>query len=437
MHIKKLSLTNFRAAKSLHLDLHRRLNVFVGENGAGKTSVLDAAAILLSRFTDKFLNIENQGIKIKQTDIKNGEPFTSLDITLNENVNWNIVKSRDSEDIINDTRYENEDDYYSDDKSSSLKNAFEAVKLMKRYIYDNDKKVNIPIISYYPTNRAISSLPLSFNRWFSCDMISTYTDSLLHSNSFESFFDWFFELENFECENRRISDHNIEQEDIKNPNQSLKLVRDVINIIAPEFSDLTIHYNPFIYIEIKKHGKRMSFVQLSHGEKQLIAMIGDITRRIILANQERENPLEGDGIIMIDNIELHLHPKHQKSIVPKLMEIFPNCQFIISTNSPHVINQTRPESLFILKETEDNIEVKRANSSYGKTVDRILEDIMGLHTTRPNEVYETIRNIYEQIDRGDLGSSGEALDELSKDIGEDSELVKARVLIKRKQLIDK
>ena len=166
-------------------------------------------------------------------------------------------------------------------------------------------------------------------------------------------------------------------------------------------------------------------------------MIGDIARRMAIANPLRENPLEGEGVILIDEIDLHLHPKWQRLVVPSLKKVFPNCQFLISTHSPHVITHVQTENLFLLNMTKDGLEFLRPSDSYGKTVERVLEDLMGLETTRPDDVMNGLRKIYERIDSGDLAGAKNSIETLQERIGEDPELVKATVLIKRKELIGK
>jgi predicted ATP-binding protein involved in virulence len=168
-----------------------------------------------------------------------------------------------------------------------------------------------------------------------------------------------------------------------------------------------------------------------------MALVGDLARRMALANPVADKPLEGKGIILIDEIDLHIHPKWQRMIIPNLKRVFPNCQFLISTHSPHVITHVPPESLFLLSMTKNGLEALRATESYGKTADRILEDLMGLETTRPNEVRDALHNIFLQIDRGAFEKAKKLIVKLKSQIGEDSELTKANVLIKRKEMIGK
>ena len=191
-------------------------------------------------------------------------------------------------------------------------------------------------------------------------------------------------------------------------------------------------------MEVEKNGQQLTVNQLSDGEKCMMALVGDLARRLAIINPIRENPLEGEGVILIDEIDLHLHPKWQRMIVTKLGEVFPNCQFLLSTHSPHVMTHVQPESLFLLSMTPDaGMVCERPLESYGKTVERILEDLMGLVTTRPDAVNEALKQIFQQIDEGQLDQVKALIAQLQNRIGDDPELSKAAVLVKRKELIGK
>lgn len=161
-----------------------------------------------------------------------------------------------------------------------------------------------------------------------------------------------------------------------------------------------------------------------------------MARRLAIANP-KSNPLLGKGIILIDEIDLHLHPKWQQMIVPQLLQVFPNCQFILSTHSPHVLTHIKPENIFLLKQTEGQITVDQPSESYGKNVARILEDLMELNTTRPSQVSSDLHEIYEMIEQNQLEEAKQAIRKMKKQIGEDPDLVRATVLIRRKEVIGK
>jgi predicted ATP-binding protein involved in virulence len=95
-------------------------------------------------------------------------------------------------------------------------------------------------------------------------------------------------------------------------------------------------------------------------------MVGDLARRLAIANPGLKNPLYGFGVVLIDEIELHLHPKWQREIIPALTRTFPHCQFIVTTHSPQVVGEIKPQGIYILEKTENGIIVQRPQSSYGR-----------------------------------------------------------------------
>ncbi|MCU7858478.1 MAG: AAA family ATPase, partial [Candidatus Thiodiazotropha sp. (ex Lucinoma kastoroae)] len=200
--------------------------------------------------------------------------------------------------------------------------------------------------------------------------------------------------------------------------------------------NLTVRRNP-LRMEVEKSSERLTVSQLSDGEKCLMAMVGDLARRLAIANPLATDPLTGEGVVLIDEIDLHLHPKWQRMIIPRLLEVFPGCQFMISTHSPHVVTHVRAENLYLLKQTEHGIVAEKPSESYGKTVNRVLEDLMGLETTRPDSVNKKLRHLFDEIDSGRLSEARKLIQEVRDDIGEDPELARAEVLIRRKEIIGK
>ncbi len=426
MHVHKLKLERFRGAQCLPLELHEKLNVFVGMNGTGKSSILDATAILLSWLVNRIKHSGTSGRPITETDIKNGEASASLEITLDDNgdyFSWTIAKVRKG--------------HSKKDIASILIPATESAKRIQSEISERHGQVNLPLFAFYPVNRAVLDIPLRIREKHSVDLLSAYDESLTSGANFRTFFEWFREREDLENEARRDQQTGIANKSGSIlPDPQLEAVRDALAQFMPGFKNLTVRRNP-LRMEVEKYGERLIVNQLSDGEKCLMALVGDIARRMAMANPVRGNPLEGESIILIDEIDLHLHPMWQRMIIPKLTAVFPNCQFLISTHSPHVITHVQPENLFLLSMTSEGLQAARPSESYGKTVERVLEDLMGLDTTRPEIVKEALRRIYELIDSQKLAEARESIARLQKQIGEDPELVKANVLIKRKELIGK
>ena len=154
-------------------------------------------------------------------------------------------------------------------------------------------------------------------------------------------------------------------------------------------------------------------------------MIGDIARRLAIANPSLDNPLEGEGIVLIDEIELHLHPQWQRKIIPALKRTFPNCQFFITTHSPQVLSNIKRENIFILENFEI---VKNTPHSYGRDSNSILYDLMNV-TKRPEHSQKIIDQMFDLMEKEDTNSliqAKELLKQLEIMLGEeDTEIIRA------------
>ncbi|ESC16106.1 RecF/RecN/SMC family protein [Salmonella enterica subsp. enterica serovar Agona str. 0292] len=139
-------------------------------------------------------------------------------------------------------------------------------------------------------------------------------------------------------------------------NNAVSLYDSVINTILkflPEFQWIKLVYGDDDYKIILKKGEvELDIQQLSQGEKTIFTLVGDLARRLILLNPNLSNPLLGYGIVLIDEIDLHLHPQWQQTIIERLTSTFPNVQFVITTHSPQVLSTVSSRSVRILQEVE-------------------------------------------------------------------------------------
>ncbi len=219
----------------------------------------------------------------------------------------------------------------------------------------------------------------------------------------------------------------------RNEGNEIRCVRNAIEKFIPEYTDLRIELEPRPQMIIDKNGKTFNLEQLSDGEKNLIALVGDIARRLSLGNPTKNKPLEGEGIILIDEIDLHLHPSWQRRVIPKLLEVFPNCQFFISTHSPQVISHTKAEDVFLLKQTDNGMTFSKVNETYGMSIERIVSLIMD-DIPRPEEVIENFDVIFELIERDKLEEAKEIIQKIKKNMKTDPEIMRAESLIRMRQM---
>ncbi|MCX6380127.1 MAG: AAA family ATPase, partial [Armatimonadetes bacterium] len=289
---------------------------------------------------------------------------------------------------------------------------------------DMHDRSDVSIRVYYTANRTVRDTPLDAPGQYDFTADKAYEGALDNAKTdFRSFFQWFRYREDYENETRIDND--------KHRDVQLEAVRQALTKLIPGYDDLRVRRNPLGMV-VTKGGTRLLINQLSDGEKCLIAMVGDIARRYAIANPNLTNPLEGYGVAMIDEIELHLHPGWQRAIIPRLESAFPNCQFIVTTHSPQVISEVKKEGVYLLKKDGT---VERPSSSYGRDSNSILEELMGV-SERPEKFVNLIKQIYREIDSGEIDKAKAFTQELLNEVGEDEpELVRLNMLLKRKEAL--
>ena len=427
MKIRELYLRNFRGFKDLKITFpNSNLAVFIGINGVGKSSVLDAIAILLSQFVAKLSGTSAKRIL---------SPHAEDDINIEANeVFIGIVASFEEE--FFDLHVERER------SKNSFSNNFNKSEAFINYLHEqlqNDPNLNLPIFVYYQINRFISQNTSAFK-----DSVKTYDFPQFYalqdafeekSSSFDDFVAWFTSEENLE--NQIIS-----RENRNYINVSLQVVREAVrvffsNLQTSYFSDLRVvrsrRDNTFSYrstvassLEINKNGQPLKITRLSEGEKSLLIIVCDIAMRLAIANPSLEDARRGQGIVLIDEIDAHLHPQWQRAVIPALQEAFPNCQFITNTHSPQVISNVHRSDILIL---EDWQVIEETPYSYGRDTNSILYELMGVEE-RPREIRERLDECFHLIDRGETESAKAKLLELREQLGSnDPDIIRALTTI--------
>ena len=219
----------------------------------------------------------------------------------------------------------------------------------------------------------------------------------------------------------------------RNEGQEIPVVTNAIEQFVPGYSHLRVKRVPRPHMLIDKNGETFNLDQLSDGEKNLIALVGDIARRLVIGNSRMSKPLEGEGVILIDEIDLHLHPGWQRLVIPKLLEVFPNCQFFISTHSPQVISHVKPESIFLLEQAEEGLSYRKADETYGMSLDRVVELVMN-DESRPDSVRDNLDKLFELIERKKIEEAKKLILFLKKDMQSDPEIMRAEMLIRQEDM---
>lgn len=167
---------------------------------------------------------------------------------------------------------------------------------------------------------------------------------------------------------------------------------------------------------ICKDGITLTLGQLSDGERGVLALVLDLTRRLAGANPELADPArDSEAVVLIDELDLHLHPRWQRSIVGKLERTFPKCQFIATTHSPQIISEVQPDRLVWLSRQDSGVVAARKPQSYGLDTNWILDHLMESESS-PSPTRAMIDEIEEALDRDDLDNAKSKLQELREAI---------------------
>lgn len=448
MKIKSLHIQNLRGIKDLFIDIDGDSPiVFLGENGSGKTTILKSiarfAANLFLDFTgrnkSKSYEILSKYFKLRPNiDLTHGCDQASTSIEFD----FSSIKFQNLQ-ITSNYKVNSDKPYLPPTDSENMQNKRDLYQSWISSTLGVDPYASLPICAYYPVSRSIESVILDSSEVTKDDsaevlddnentpnyirypQLLIYKEELVSTPNFPRFFKWFKVREDLENEQRLNRDN-------EHRDRQLQSVRDAITSIIPEFTNLRIKRSPLDMV-VLKNGQELSFESLSDGEKCFLAMVGDIARRLAIANPNI-NPLDGTGLILIDEIELHLHPEWQRRVISSLVKTFPNCQFIFTTHSPQVLGEVQGR-VYRLRRTDAGI-VAELRQTYGKDSNRILEEDMET-VERNRDIQEDILQLFRYIDSGDLESARSLKNSLQTktENNQDPIFVKADILMRRKEIL--
>lgn len=176
----------------------------------------------------------------------------------------------------------------------------------------------------------------------------------------------------------------------------------------------------------------LDVLQLSDGEKCTLALFGDIARRLAIANPSLDDPLQGDGVVLIDELELHMHTSWQRKVISMLKKTFPNIQFIITTHSPQILGEVDHDfNVYALSRNGSDIQVVQTTGMFGMDSNSILEDKMETDSVSAiiKQKTEEMYSLLELKDFDGAENIADEIDELTQNRNIDT--VRARVIIRR------
>ena len=448
MEIKSFRLQNVGRFKDLDMTLaptdkhFSNVTVLVGNNGAGKTTLLKSLATSLSWLVARIRSEKGNGSPLGDEDILNGASAAAISITVSDDAGEFISQPDTAlfEWILARPRQGRKTDTHSSFTDVSRLADLYRIRLTE------DETASLPLIAYYPVERSVLEIPLKIRTKHSFDQLDGYDNALSRGVDFRRFFEWFREREDAENESgvsstvlTEISNKYGKDSHIWNALTDLKAstrdrqltaVRTAISTFMPGFTNLRVQRKPRLHMAIDKHGVKLNVSQLSQGEKSMMALVGDIARRLAMMNQSLANPLQGDGIVLIDEVDLHLHPKWQRNLVRQLSETFPNCQFVLTTHSPLVISDAKDVLCYVLSDGE----LQECNDLYGLDANQVLLSVMDTDV-RNTQIQQRLDQLFEFLQDGKLAEAKNEYHSLADELPKGHlELTKAALLIRKLEL---
>jgi predicted ATP-binding protein involved in virulence len=436
MYIQQVKIKNFRCFDDLTVNLNPDVNIFVGNNGSGKSAVLDAIAAAMYPYLSRFQETVGKNITDRDTssifqrdlpvkiiendnsELKNKIKFTVLATNFPK---WEVTYTKTP--IDDENKSLNPD--YSEDWYKAI------YSKINDYLstLNNKSQPELFIVAYYKGNRNLTNITdiKNLSNQFS-DRFDALKNAFDAIANFSDLANWFFARELQELrEGKKRGDINFELSDLR---QVRKAISTIIAPNARVYFSQTTSAKLMVEWETDTGEKiELSLNQLSSGYRNMLALVMDFARRLAQANPQMENPLEAEAVLMIDELDLHLHPTWQQKIIPDLRKVFPNTQIIATTHSPEIVTTVERHQVKIL----EDYQIKECPSpTRGMKSSDVVRYVLGLDNLRPDtEESRTLTALFEAIDNSDLEEAKRLRDKLQHWKSFDPDITRADMQIRR------
>lgn len=438
MKIDSIRLVNYRCHKDLPVKFSSGFNVLVGANGSGKTSILKGLRDCIGGLTMYFNLRHGQShpfqdpadARISVADVNDRrrfEPCYPIELiatgqAFGTRIEWSWKKSG------------------SIDQPLISGNPPGTVWVSQRPLPNSSDETlhkTLPIAVFYSANRrwlqgAPSELEAATERHARADGYERWWDASLDSSALAG---WMISksLERMQTSSELgILFDSVADDELSLVNSALAGAIDGLKGLRYDMKQrgLLVEWNE----QSKKRTVPTLYENLSDGQRAVISLVADIARRMCLLNPHLGNDVlkNTPGIVLIDELDMHLHPKWQRMITNGLKTAFPEVQFIVASHSPQILGELTPEEIILLSP----LGITHPKVSYGVDSSRVLEEIMGA-SSRPLAIEEKLSNLFIALERNQLDSAREQLEELKKEAPGLAEITGAAALLKRREIIGK
>lgn len=432
MIVTELQLSHVRAMQNAEFKFRDGFNLVVGVNGVGKTTVLDALRVCLSRVLRTAAQLPSRSMAFEPGDIRSGMPFLEASVFFGlageefrySRLEWKEEVAQDDTKRIDALRREILDNDRLRDRprnllrslvdSQTLPDSDNFAPALTVWQQKMKELPSAPLSVFFATNRSVLTASGAAKRKSEGGKAMAYADALVpRAWNIRELTDW-LKVQLALAKERPLAAKHAEA------------VQRAATRFLPECTGLRPSDGPTTTLVIEKSGTVLDVRQLSDGERGILSMTLDLARRLSQANEGADDPLaEGQAVVLIDEIDLHLHPKWQRQIVQNLCAAFPRCQFIATTHSPQVIGEVEHDRIQIIADGQ----VYSPTHSYGVDSSRVLEEVMD-SDPRAKDVQKLLTEVSRVVGQQEFSRGRELLAELIERLGEnDPEVTRIRTLL--------
>lgn len=419
MRLNQLALHNFRKFEDLSVDFCEDVTVLVGGNGFGKSAVLDAAAVALGTYliyipkaTQR--QIVSSDVRIVSRAIGStieARPQFPVSVSAKgELFGKKIVWTRELRGQGGKTTFVGA--RQMTDLSKMVRQFLENGEADSSWDESIKRQIGVlPLVAYYGTGRLWAQASHSDTRGSLRE--NGYVSALSPKADNNALFQWLRRATLVELQKGK-------------PVPELVAVRRAIEGClrsATGASDASVYYDVqanSLMVEVRNESgvSTLGFDQLSDGYRTALGMVGDIAYRMAEINPQlgADAASKTSGVVLIDEVDLHLHPRWQATILADLRAAFPRVQFIVSTHSPSVIASVRGEQLRVFG--ADGSVIVPGVQTYGRDADSVYREILGV-PARPVVVQKVFDQAYHALDENRFDDVRGLLDQLASQIGAD------------------
>jgi len=409
MRVTALKLANLRAIETAEFHFQAGFNLIVGVNGVGKTSMLDALRVCLSAVAKQANRLRAPVASFTAEDIRVGADALSIECGVQ-------IGGSEHRYLIHKPR-----------ESSAPQE--KKAGMPREQVHDTPEKATFlgeapvsvtgkgpggrPLAVLFSTNRAVPSERAPGKNVAAGGIAAAFADAFANRElRLGEFAAWMRVQEALKSERASAG-------------RALAAFEDAVTRFLTGYAHLRVNGDEQPKLLIDRGSTTVAVRQLSDGERGTLALVLDLTRRLAQANPEMTDPAaEAEAVVLIDEIDLHLHPKWQRQIVRNLIAAFPRCQFIATTHSPQVIGEVEHDRIQIIADGQ----VYSPPHSLGLDSSRVLDEVMEA-SSRNADLTHRLAVVSQVIGSQQFDRARELLAKLDEHEGAGPDVVRLRTLL--------